>query len=278
MRPGPSRQSNFSDLIHNVEVTHDDDSKPVDGAQSIRRCIAVLRTLATSQERGMRLVDVAAQCDLKQATAHRLLRVLVDEGLAEQDVTSRRYVVGQEAFLLGLARRSSFRIRKVASPFLQQLCDESEDSVFLTVRSGADSICVDRKTGRYPIQVLSIEIGARRPLGVGVGGLAILAFLPRDEAAALLHFNAARFSREELSVQDIESRVDNIRRTGFAYTEKGLVRGMRAVAVPVFRADRYPVAAISISTISARLSVTRARDLVTAMQLQATRITKRLAT
>jgi DNA-binding IclR family transcriptional regulator len=49
------------------------------------------------------------------------------------------------------------------------------------VRTGNDTLCVDRRIGSYPIQVLSIEVGARRPLGVSSAGVAILAAMPTPE-------------------------------------------------------------------------------------------------
>ena len=141
----------------------------VGGAQSIRRGLRILRILAIGQEQGVRLTDIVRESGLSRPTAHRILRVLVDEGAVEQDASTRRYMIGQEVSLLGLARTRRFPIRSVADPFLRALAEEVGDTVFLTLRSGHDSICVDRKVGAYPVKVLSIEVGARRPLGVGVG-------------------------------------------------------------------------------------------------------------
>ena len=57
-------------------------AKPVDGAQSIRRALAVLRLLAAGQEMGVRLTDLAATSGLRRPTLHRILRVLVEGRLA----------------------------------------------------------------------------------------------------------------------------------------------------------------------------------------------------
>jgi DNA-binding IclR family transcriptional regulator len=53
-----------------------------EGAQSIRRALAVLRLVAGGQETGVRLVDVVRGAGLSRPTAHRILRVLVEEGAA----------------------------------------------------------------------------------------------------------------------------------------------------------------------------------------------------
>jgi hypothetical protein len=77
---------------------------------------------------------------------------------------------------------------------LAELSEEVGDTLFLTVRTGNDTLCIDRRIGSYPIQVLAIEIGARRPLGVSSGGVAILAAMLATEARKIIVANEARFA------------------------------------------------------------------------------------
>jgi DNA-binding IclR family transcriptional regulator len=248
----------------------------VPGAQSIRRAITVLRILAAAQESGVRASQVAVECQLNRSTVHRILAVLVQEGLAEQHPRTRRYTVGREVTLLGLARSSMFPIRATAERFLRNISERCGDSVFLTIRAGLDSICVDRRTGSYPIQVLSVAIGARRPLGVGVGGLVLLASLPDKEVSTILRENAKRLAIHRLPRERLVERVERARAMGYAYTDAGVAPGTRAVAVGVRDAKGRCVAAISISTVSARLSAARARDLVMLMREQSTLLSSHL--
>src|SRR6218665_2170596 len=127
------------------------------GAQSVRRALAVLRVLATGQERGVRLTDVAAHTGLNRPTGHRILRVLVGESAVEQDLPTRPHPIHP------------------AIPPLRHRSESLGATPFLTIRNGVDSVCIDRRPGSFSVKVLSIEIGARRPLGVGVSGLVLLA-------------------------------------------------------------------------------------------------------
>ena len=247
------------------------------GAQSIRRAVAVLRILAVGQEHGVRLTDIVEESGLNRPTVHRILRVLVEEGAVEQDPDTRRYLVGQEVSLLGLARGARVPVRAVAEPFLRRLAEEIGDTVFLTIRSGFDSICVDRKTGTYPVKVLSIEIGARRPLGVGVGGLVLLAWLPAAEAAAIIKANESRLAHHDLTPSKLGDRVRAARARGYAYTETGVVRGTKALAVPVFGPARQAIAAISVAAIADRLPPARAASLAGLIAQQASLISLRIA-
>ena len=57
---------------------------PTPGAQAVRRAIAVLRIVASGQERGVRLLDVARATGINRATVHRLLQVLIEAMPAEK--------------------------------------------------------------------------------------------------------------------------------------------------------------------------------------------------
>jgi len=247
------------------------------GAQSIRRAVKLLRILAAGQEHGVRLTDVAAESGLNRPTVHRMLRVLAEEGAVEQDPATRRYLVGQEVSLLGLARTARFPIRALADPYLRQICDRCGDTVFLTIRSNLDSICVDRKPGAYPIKVLSIEIGARRPLGVGVAGLMLLSLLPPEEGAAIVRANEARLAQHQLSASKLLERMRATRTRGYAYTDAGVVKGTRALSVPVFNAERQAIAAISVAAMADRLPPSRVAGIVSMIREQAAQLSRRIA-
>lgn len=252
-------------------------AKRIDGAQSIRRALSVLRIVAAGQERGARLTDVVEGSGLARPTAHRILRVLVDEGAAEQDSATRRYLIGGEVSLLGLARAARFPIRALAAPELRELADTLGDTAFLTIRNGADSICIDRAIGSYPVKVLSIEVGARRPLGVGVGGLVLLAALPREEAVEVVERNARRLAAKGLMPQTLLRKAAEARSAGYAYAPIGVVPGSRALAVPVLAPDGTTAAAISLATIAERLPATRVAAVVAAMQSRARALERKLA-
>ena len=251
---------------------------PTEGAQTVRRAVAILRILARGQERGVRLTDVVEETGLSRATVHRILSVLEEEGAVEQDRESRRYLIGQEMSLLGLARSAHFPIRAIADPYLRHLADDVGDTIFLSIRNGFDSICIDRKTGGYPVKVLSLEVGARRPLGVGVSGVAILACLPAEEVQAIVDANAQRLEAHDLTAAKLRERIRLARAKGYSFTDAGLVKGTRAVAVAIRDAANTPIAAISVAAIANRLANTRLGEVIGSIREQVDVIERRLAT
>jgi DNA-binding IclR family transcriptional regulator len=247
------------------------------GAQAVRRAVSILRVLATGQERGVRLTDIVGQTGLNRPTVHRILRVLVEEGAVEQDAQTRRYMVGQEVSLLGLARTSRFPVRAAADPYLRHLADEVGDTIFLTIRSGSDSICIDRKTGDYPVKVLSLEVGGRRPLGVGVAGVSLLAGMPAAEATEIVKQNAQRFAAHDLTAARVLERVRAARTRGYAYADAGLMKGTRALALAVHAPDGEAVAAVSVAALADRLSARRLPGVLESLREQCALVERRLA-
>ena len=250
---------------------------PGDGTQSVRRALAVLRLVATGQEGGIRLTDIAAMTGLSRPTVHRLLKVLVDETAVEQDAQTRRYRAGPELALLGLARGGRFAIRAVAEPYLQLLANEAGDTVFLSVRHGADSVCIGRYVGSHPIQVLSIEVGARRPLGASVSGLVLLAGMTPAEARRLTDENATRLALQRRTTARVLADVRKARTAGHICAPEGVRVGTSALAVPILGAAGQTLAAISIAALSDRLDRKRWPAVIAQMHERAADITRRHA-
>ena len=252
-----------------MEMTQPDDVVATAGAQSVRRALAVLRVVATGQERGVRLTDVVSHTGLNRPTVHRLLRVLGEEGAVEQDPATRRYLIGGDVSLLGLARSARFPTRAIAEPHLRYLAESLGDTTYITIRHGADSVCIDRRPGSFPVKVLSVEIGARRPLGVGVRGLVLLASLPEAEAAEIVRRNTRRLHALHADPAELLERAARARALGYAYAPVGVVPGSRAIAVPVRLADGRTVAGLAMATITERLPDERVPGVVKQMQERA---------
>lgn len=245
------------------------------GAQTVRRAVALLRLVACGQERGVRLIDLVRMSGLNRPTVHRLLKALMQEGAIEQDPETRRYLIGPEVTLLGLARTRRFPLLTLADPYLIELAQQVGDTVFLSIRHGHDSICIGRRTGHHPIQVLSIEVGVRRPLGVGVSGVALLASLPEQESDALVADNAARLAVLGEKPRDIVARVAAARATGIAHAPAGLMPGTSAVAVPVPGPHGTALGAVTVTAMANRLMPDRYGEVVRQMRQTAQAIARR---
>lgn len=237
-------------------------AKPIAGTQSIERATHVLRIIAARSSVGLRLVDISRQAKLERPTAHRILKCLITEGMVRQDSGTRRYFLGHMIFELGLAASSSFNLRDICRPSLGRLADKSGDTVFLTIRSGADSVCIDRVEGSFPIKTLTLEIGTRRPLGVGAGGLALLMNLPEQTQQEIVSASALRLGAyNNLTIPVLMRLLKRCRERGYAVNDSQVTPGATSVGLPLRSRSGEPMLAISIGAISSRMTEMRQKEL-----------------
>ncbi len=153
---------------------------------------------------------------------------------------------------------------QLAEAALGRLADSTLDTIYLTVRSGDEALCLNRREGGHPIKTLTLKIGDRRPLGVSGGGLALLAFLPDAEIDGILKQQAAAGAALPFDHATLRKMISETRQSGFARYDvpvlhgTEVVTGMAALAVPIRRPDSRPIAALSVAAITSRLRVSAA--------------------
>jgi DNA-binding IclR family transcriptional regulator len=241
-----------------IDDTDSISEAPDEAAGSLSRAFTILRALAQAKGEGGRVTQIAKATGLKQATVHRLLRTLVAEGLVEQDEQSKVYRLGMELFVLAASAGNPRDLRSICRPSLLRLCGSLGDTIFLLARSGFDAICLDRAEGPFPIRTFTGDVGGRIPLGLGQGGLAILAFLPEAEREEVIRFNVARV-REYGALDEVFLRAEiaHIRELGYCARVLGLNEGMAGCAVPILDRNGHAVAALSVGTLIDRLNAER---------------------
>jgi len=248
-----------------------------DTVQSVKRALDILRMLSyNASSSGMRFSDLQAQSGLSKGTLHRLLKSLMSEGYVEQAAGSRVYYLGLEFLSMGERATNRLDIRAVTQPSLERLAQLTSDTVMLTIRSGLDAVCIDRKEGAFPVKVLTQNVGTRRPLGVGSGSLALLAALPDEEVENVLRRNAGRLAPYPSVTTDIlRQAVADARARGYALNPGHLLKGMYGIGVTLFLAHQ-PVAALSVAAHSGRMGPERRRQIADYLRHEATRITQQL--
>lgn len=240
----------------NARVKADSTERPDYG--TVERTIAMLRLLATAGRFGLALTQIASAAELPHPSAHRLLHRLIAERMVVQRESDKRYVLGPLSMELGFAASLIYDVRDPCRPILGRLAEEIGDTVYLTVRSGSESVCADRFEGPSPIRVVTIEVGSRRPLGLGAGGLAILAAIPVDEREFTIGNLARRHSEiKSLQLRELRSAIDACHQRGYALIHSQVTLGTTAVGVAILDTLNNPVAAVSVAAVDSRMSAPR---------------------
>lgn len=220
---------------------------------SVQKACRILRSL--TEPRVSRLSEVATQAGLNKVTTLRILEVLTREGFVRRDEATKTYSLGSEVGILAAAMRDRDDLRSRARPSLVRMAAVTEDSVLLSVRSGSESVCVDREVGSFPIRANYLDIGSRRPLGVGAGAMALLAWQSDAEIEALLPIIEQRLGQyPKVNRKWIEDEIPKARDRGYTLMLNVLVDRMGAVGVPVLGPEGKPIAALAIAALSDRIT------------------------
>lgn len=255
----------------------DEETSAAADAGSLKRGVHILKILATTGARGLALTEVAARAGLPHPTVHRVLKQLLDERLVARNDEQKRYRLGPLAFELGIAGTSLYDMRDLCAAQMEALSAETGDTSYLVVRSGFDAVCMHRHEGSFPIRALILDVGGRRPLGVGAAGLALLAAVETEERTHIIERVAPKLSSfGGMTAADLERACISARKDGVAVVQDTLSLGVSAVGCAFFDAIGQPVGALSIVALSHRMTRERMRRIAELLKDACSQVQRRM--
>lgn len=242
---------------------------------AIAKVCSVLRSMSVNSP--LRLSEVSDYTGLNRVTALRILDDLAEAGFVEKKGSPPRYDFGPEVIAMSAAGSRSLNIRDLVRPCLLRLAEMTGDTLLMSVRSHAEAICVERVTGNYPIRANFLDIGSRRPLGVGGGSMALLAWLPEAEREAILEITNARLEAyPNLSIDMLRDHISAANEKGYVAMYDIVIEKMGAIGYPVRDLHGTVVASISVVALSERIAA-REQEIVDALSREAKLITRKMA-
>jgi DNA-binding IclR family transcriptional regulator len=248
-------------------------SKSANPLSSVQKTCRILAAL--SDPARARLTDIAETAQLDVSTTLRILKELESENFIERDPESKHYSLGPQAYVMHHAMVARMDIRAAARPSLIRLAKKFGDTAILSIPMGWESVCGDLCFGDYPIRANYLDVGSRRPLGVGAGSLALLAALPTAEQLAVLPQVQEQLVKRypDYSAQRLAQETARARQLGHVMLLDVVVDRMGGVGVAVCAPGGKPMAALSIAALSERISG-RELDLAHALKEEARLIEK----
>lgn len=221
-----------------------------DRVGSLERGLSVIEVLA-DHPGGLTLTQTAEALGLTRAGARRLLLTLVAADYALQD--GRRFLLSPR--LISVARRwlSGASLWSHAEPFMREVSSRLNESCSAAVLSGEDVVYVARVAGARIVSV-GLHVGTRLPAYCTSMGRVLLSDLSAQELSGFLD-RATISPKTARTVTDrhlLAALVARAKQDGFAVVDEELEIGLRSIAVPVRDRDGRIVAAVNVSTQSAR--------------------------
>lgn len=222
---------------------------------TVARVLEIMRALASASG-GASVAEVAKQVGLPRPTVHRLLGILVAEGVAHLDEHSHRYEPGIDFVRMGAAVANRFPLSELAAPTMRQLVAETGESCLLGVPlpNPCQMMFLAHEASTHPLGY-RVELMSVLPVSWGASGKAILAFLPPKAIEAVLgELGPSPVTGRTVTPGVLRRQLADIRARGYAYSQGEKIPGSRGIAGPVFRADGTVCASLCLTVPEMRFS------------------------
>ncbi|MBB3933794.1 IclR family acetate operon transcriptional repressor [Kaistia hirudinis] len=244
----------------------------------VKPVIAALRILEALARAGgpLAAAELAAMTGTSRTTAFRHLKTLVLLGFAEM-IRPGLYEIGPAAAALGRDAGPDRPLLAIAERHVDALGARFGETVNLAVPNGKRLRYIRIKETAKPLRFRSEE-GDSECFHCTAVGKAILAFVPRERVPDYLNAELQRFTAHTLVTRRaLDIALAETRRFGYAIDDEENEIGCVCYAAPIFAGDGQPVAAISVSVPTARLTDRLGLDIPQAVVEAARAITQRMA-
>ncbi|CAN7523635.1 IclR family transcriptional regulator domain-containing protein [Mesorhizobium sp. LjNodule214] len=224
-----------------------------DHVGSLERGLAVMEILARHPA-GMTLTEMAEEAELTRAGARRFLLTLTATGYATQ--SGRLFSLSPRLLTVARTWLGGASLWTFAAPIMREVAGQFDEACNAAVLSGEDVVYVARIPGRRILSV-SLDVGTRLPAYCTSMGRVLLSGLAPDALETFLaEARIERRTPKTIVKRDLLAKaIHKAKADDFAIVDEELELGLRSIAVPISDRMGRTVAAINVSTQSARFSV-----------------------
>jgi IclR family transcriptional regulator, pca regulon regulatory protein len=215
--------------------------------------LAIIEMFGHGHER-MTVAEAARGSATTRAAARRCLLTLVQLGYLEHD--GKFFTARPRLRRLGGRATGSSSMAELAQPILGDICDLLNEPISLAVLENGHSLFIARAEATRIVST-GVRLGGRLPAYCSATGRLLLGTLDDNEIWAYLGVThlVPKTRRSLTDPADIFAAIIATRETGVCYSDEELELGMRSMAVAVRNGLGETIAAVSLSTSSARVSL-----------------------
>jgi IclR family pca regulon transcriptional regulator len=209
------------------------------------------------REPELTLSQIAQRAELDSGTAFRLVKTLVMLGYLRQVESAKRYYLGLKVLDLGFHAISRMDLHASARPILRGLVGQLNEAASIGVLDSSHVVYIERVQAGLARLGVNVRIGSRIPAYCTAMGHSILAHLPFEQRIGILNMQerVKLTPRTPVTIPEIEERLEQVRRIGYALSDQDTVSGLRVLAVPILDSDGHPYAGVSVASPSVACSL-----------------------
>ncbi|WP_028391977.1 IclR family transcriptional regulator [Bacillus cihuensis] len=216
---------------------------------SVKSAERVLRVfeLLSQKPHGLTIKEISETLSFPQSSTSGLIGTLFREGYLSLD-SANTYKLGPKLIQIGSAAMESLDISSQGYPFLKQLMEDVQETVFMAVLSDQDLVYIAKIDSNRSIRT-SAQPGGQKPLYCTGLGKVFLAFMPEQNRHTIL--NAVELLPiTKQTITDKQQLLEQLRifwQLGYSIDDEENEEGLFCLAAPVYGADQTIQAAISVA-------------------------------
>lgn len=201
----------------------------------ILRCIRLIRLLAEVED-DISVKDAAHHLALPASTTHRLLGLLLQEGLVAKNPQTSRYRAGLDLERLGSLLAHKRGLRDLTRPYLQRIVDQcGEACMFVGYLPATHQVSLLAAiNSKHPLRY-EMELYVPHSVAWGATGRSIFAFLPEEEQRAIAEkADVSPVTGKPLPPwEELKPELDRIRSRGYVITHGQKLKGAVGIGTPL---------------------------------------------
>lgn len=208
--------------------------------------VAAVMGVFNDEEPVLRVSEISRRTGLAKSVVSRIVADLIEVDFLERAGQGAR--VGIRMFELGELAQRSKELRQLALAVMADLRQATGLTVQLSVLNGTDQVYVEILPGSGSQPVIRSRVGGRVPAYSTAGGKAVLAFSGEEVVDQALEGPLEKLGPGTITDPvRLRRQLARIREEGVAYEREESNAGVACAASPILRADRTPIAAISVT-------------------------------
>ncbi|MFZ5918449.1 MAG: IclR family transcriptional regulator [Chloroflexota bacterium] len=223
--------------------------------QALHHALKVLETFLDANTNEQGVTEISAALGLNKSRVFRILSTLEQHGFVEQNLDSKRYRLGLRLLAYSEAVHRRLNVVHTADPVLDQLAEQSGETVHMGVVDGHEAVCVAKRESKHSVRLYA-QVGKRAPLHAGGVPKVLLAHMSTEERQRIIRDNGLpRFTDNTITdPAALEEALAQIRQDGYVVAEQDLEPGAHSIAAPIRDHGGRVVAALSVAGPSQRFS------------------------
>ena len=206
----------------------------------------IIDAVTSAGSAGLPFADVVAATGLPKASAHRLLKELVELKALTRGEQSRHYRGGLLLARIGASVTTNYDFREAVRPYLQQLHDASGHVATLGILNDDTGVYIDKiESSSFGLRLHS-EIGKSFPLHCTAMGKVLLAHSGKALIRRVTNRKLEAFTPQTITdPKKLRQELIQVAADGYAVDDEEMTRGFVCVAAPIFGLDGNIAGAMS---------------------------------